>query len=124
MDKCAECGENVGLGEHHECKSPWILPDPKIKNYRNPRYREFIRSKPCLICGSRSQVTWHHEAFKLKGTGMKGPDIWTVPLCDECHKSRNRLGFDSFWEAANLNPMYEIMKLNNEFFSLNKGKKI
>lgn len=124
MDKCADCDETIGLGEQHECKPPWMNSDPKIKNYRNPRYRKFIRSKLCLICSSKSQVTWHHEAFTLKGTGIKGPDIWTVPLCPNCHSVRNRLGFDSFWEASNLNPMYEIMKLNNEFFSLNKGKKI
>jgi len=99
-------------------------PDPKIPNYQNPRYRRFIRTKPCLVCSHGKPVQCHHEAFKLKGVGMRGPDIWTLALCAECHGSRHRIGFDTFWESANLNPMYEIMKLNNEFFSLNKGKKI
>lgn len=99
-------------------------PDPKIKNYKNERYLSFIRKKSCLVCTFGKPVQPHHEAFKLKGMGMRGPDIWTLHLCDECHKSRHRLGFKSFWETANLDPMYEIMKLNNEFFSLNKGKKI
>ena len=116
--------------EHREMVDPWpetFTPDPKTPNYQNPRYRKFVRSKACIICSHGKPVQCHHEAFGQKGVGMRGPDLWTLPLCNECHGSRHRLGFHSFWETAKYKTsdvMYEIMKLNNEFFSLNKGKKI
>ena len=95
---------------------------PKIKNYRNPAYLKFIRSKPCINCGIGDTAQAHHESFKQSGMGTKGPDIWTLPLCAQCHGVRHQIGFESFWQSACLDIKLEMLKLINEFLSLNKGR--
>ena len=59
--------------------------DLKTKTYRNEKYLNFIRSKPCLICGGRSQA--HHVRRQYWGSGVsqKSHDYCTIPLCYACH---------------------------------------
>lgn len=121
MDKCSNCGEPISLREQHECK---ILAMPKIKNYRNPAYLKFIRSKRCIVCNQADKIHAHHEGFKQSGTGTKPPDVWTLPLCWKCHRLRHDKGFASFWQPINLDIRMEMLKFINEFLYLNEGKKI
>lgn len=78
--------------------------NPCLKNqtHRNKSYLQWIRSKGCVICG-RPAIA-HHEVITNKGTGIKGSDYETLPLCPTtalnrigCHESRHRIGKLTFW---------------------------
>ena len=82
------------------------------KAYRNKEYLEFIRSKPCFICGQMPAVP-HHEGLGLRGVGMKPPDLWTVPLCHACHTRRHNKGVKTFWGEMNIERV--ILKFVSEW---------
>jgi hypothetical protein len=62
---------------------------PKSKTFRSPKYLDFIRSKPCLMCGSPAPSDPHHERLGEGGMGLKAPDTHALPLCRECHGRRH-----------------------------------
>lgn len=61
----------------------FALSDP----YRSPEWLEFIRRKPCLF-HSYERAEPHH--FLGSTHGLKSSDIFTVPLCRECHEFYHR----------------------------------
>lgn len=63
--------------------------DPKPSTWRSKKYLDFIRSKPCLMCGHYAPSMAHHEGFGSKGMGMKVSDAQTIPLCPVCHSGRH-----------------------------------
>ena len=75
-----------------------IRPDQKLKTYRNPKYLDFVRSHPCLICGKDS-VAHHESATGLSpgAMGKKCSDLLAIPLCPECHQKRHDEGYITFW---------------------------
>lgn len=68
----------------------------KEKTFRSKKYLEFIRSQPCLIC-QHPESDPHHETLSGKGTGLKGPDNETIPLCKTHHDERHRVGRETFY---------------------------
>jgi len=64
-------------------------PDPK----RNAAHLTFIRSLPCLGCGSSNRSQAHHLlGLDLgKGMGLRVADRFTVPLCNACHSTLHDL---------------------------------
>ena len=100
-------------------------PVPKIKNYRNNKYLEFIRSKPSLKSGKMgtkyNPTRACHQTFGKAGTSIKSPDIFTVPLLNSEHVVEH-LGHDTFWGNENLE--LRCLEYIAEFLSLNKGRKI
>lgn len=55
---------------------------------RNPKYLEFIRTRPCWFCGREAEP--HHSIKHLRpisdgGTARKGSDYLAIPLCRLCH---------------------------------------
>lgn len=69
-----------------------IVQCNKTKTFRSKKYLDFIRSKPCLVCGKPGPSDPHHENLGFCGVGMKAPDTHTVPLCRECHQRRHITG--------------------------------
>ena len=75
----------------------------KIKPYRNKPYRNYIESLPCAKCGRESNyhldIICHHEKLggESGGIATKPHDTFTVPLCMICHRNRDLLGKDTFW---------------------------
>jgi hypothetical protein len=67
--------------------------------YRSKKYKTFISSKPCLICGMDSDP--HHEPMKRGGKGIKAPDTHCLPLCHNHHTERHAVGPDTFWGEHN-----------------------
>lgn len=62
--------------EDLEIASKTQLPDS------DPRYLDYIRSLPCLVCGKRGHTNAHHlKDMKLCGISQKAPDWATIPLC-------------------------------------------
>ena len=60
-------------------------PQLKIKPYRSEKYLNFIRSKPCVICGKKAQAHHVRRSYWGSGTAIKPHDFVTIPLCYECH---------------------------------------
>ena len=73
----------------------------KPKTPRDPKYLNFIRSKPCCICGSPAEP--HHESGLGDSGGMslKCSDYFAVPFCRHDHRMRDVKGFKSFWHNEN-----------------------
>ena len=61
---------------------------------RNPEYLAWIRSLPCLVCGSRPSDPHHVRGRKLDDVGS------VVPLCNPCHRlfhDKGRLTVERLW---------------------------
>lgn len=66
-----------------------VTPDPKPQTMRSEKYKKFIRSMPCIVCG-RTPSEHSHEPLNGHGMGCKGPDNESLPLCYECHRTGKR----------------------------------
>ena len=53
---------------------------PKPKTYRNKKYLDEIRKRPCCVYG-KAEVIVHHVSVGDAGFGMKSGDLTTVSLC-------------------------------------------
>jgi hypothetical protein len=51
---------------------------------RDPRYRAWIRTLPCAVCGARWRVEAAHTGYD-GGMAQKSSDYSCVPLCRNCH---------------------------------------
>ena len=70
---------------------------PKDKTYRSESYKAYIRTLPCVVCGASAEC--HHEVGG--GMGIKGSDLFSIPLCRDDHRKREDMGKQSFWEEVN-----------------------
>lgn len=75
---------------------------PKQKAYRNRQYLDFIRSKSSLYSGlpgtKHDPIVAAHQGFGKKGTSIKSPDTYTVPLkWSEHQKFEHQKGGKTFW---------------------------
>lgn len=64
-------------------KKSFIIPELR-KSLRSEAYLDFIRHKPCILCGSPPKSDPHHQGYR--GLGQKTDDTRTVPLCRKCHR--------------------------------------
>ena len=69
----------------------------KEKTHRSEKYKKFIRSQPCAICGLEVSQH-HHEPLNGHGMALKGPDNEALPLCYRCHTERHIKGRDTFYK--------------------------
>ncbi len=55
---------------------------------RSKRYLDWVRARPCCICGGTQDIHAHHHGRREGGGGMglKTCDLHTVPLCPSCHR--------------------------------------
>ena len=83
-------------------------------------YANYIRSKPCLICGKKSQLS-HQRVLGGGGTSKRPPDTHALPLCDEHHKEEH-LGSIWFWQKYY--PEYDAPGMRKEMVQLLILKKI
>ena len=89
----------------------------KIKPYRDKKYLAWIRTKPCTYCGrSKSEyldIVPAHQNFEMGSMGSKASDLYTIPLCTDCHLVEHTQGHDTFWGLRDLK--LEVLKLINEY---------
>lgn len=53
---------------------------------RDPAYLDYLRGKPCMICGVQHRCQAHHlRDTRISGMAIKAPDWCAIPLCQECH---------------------------------------
>ena len=85
-----------------------------MKPVRNSRYLAWIRTQPCLVCGSTRWIEAAHTG--PHGLGQKSPDTSAVPLCAMHHRtgkdSYHRLGPRKFGEVHNLDLAAIVRRLN------------
>lgn len=86
-----------------------------------PKHLAFVQSKPCMICGDRSEAhhllrPWHG----WRGTGMKAGDMNAVPLCPEHHRQLHLCGNEeAFFDLMRGSPdagKNEARRLWNDFW--------
>lgn len=58
---------------------------PKQKVIRLPGYLEWIRTRPCVDCGSSETVPHHILKHTDSGKQLKPSDFYCVPLCHHHH---------------------------------------
>ena len=87
-----------------------------MKPQRNPRYLAWIRTHPCVVCGSWRGIEAAHTG--PHGLGQKSPDTSAIPLCAKHHRTGNdsyhRLGPRRFAQAHNLDIPAIVRKLNQK----------
>ena len=92
---------------------------------RDPRYRAWIRTLPCAVCGSKWRVEGAHTGAD-GGMSQKASDYSCVPLCRCCHTAgrdayhrigkrefANRYGIDLFKLVEALNLRWEDQQANH-----------
>ncbi len=62
--------------------------DPATSPVRSGAHLTFVRQQPCWFCGTDQDVQAHHHGRRQGGggTGLKGCDLLTVPLCPRHHQ--------------------------------------
>lgn len=87
-----------------------------MKPQRNPRYLAWIRTQPCVVCGTRRGIEAAHTG--PHGLGQKSPDSSAIPLCIRHHRtgkdSYHRLGARKFAEVHQLDIPELVRRLNTK----------
>ena len=82
---------------------------------RNAQYLVWIRSLPCLACGSIRQMEAAHTGSD-GGMSQKPSDYSCVPLCRDCHtagaNAYHRIGKLAFERRCGV-PLAELVKVLN-----------
>ena len=85
-----------------------------MKPPRNPKYLAWIRTLPCVVCGSPRGIEAAHTG--PHGMEQKAPDTSAIPLCSTHHRtgkdSYHRLGPRNFAELHNLDIPALVRRLN------------
>jgi len=87
-----------------------------MKSERDPRYLAWIRTLPCVVCGSTRGIEASHTG--PHGLGQKSSDFSAIPLCYRHHRtgrdSYHRLGPRKFTQTHNLNIPAIVLRLNTK----------
>ena len=89
---------------------------PKWIKHENKDYENYIRKKPCLICGQEG-VDLHHVWHARRNCYL------STPLCRGCHTARpdsyHAIEHKEFCERHNINLEWEIIELLSEYIERN-----
>lgn len=107
------------IPRHPEAFSKDPSCDRKRPRQKASQHLAFIRTLPCLVCGSRATVQAAHvrmasPAHGKRAGGMqrKPDDKWSVPMCVEHHEDQHRTGNEkSFWSAVGIDPLGTALAL-------------
>lgn len=90
---------------------PQRIPKPakRASRWRSIAHCNHVRGFACAMCGSKTNVVAAHVKMGAHtGTGQKGDDWLTAPLCDGpfsnidgmlgCHDRQHVIGERSFWK--------------------------
>ena len=96
---------------------------PRLGPQRSPDYLAWIRTLPCVVCGSARLVeAAHTNALGPRGLGQKASDFSAVPLCAAHHRtgvdSYHRLGEEHFGRVHQVDLSETVFVLNHEFNNL------
>lgn len=76
----------------------------------DPGYLAFLRTRPCMICGTRQGVEAAHIRFGLTGMGRKPDDSKALPLCAWDHRNgphaQHKTGDEqAWWQEKGIDPL-------------------
>lgn len=97
-----------------------MRPDNLV--FHSPKYEEWIREKPCLVCGRKAQV---HHVWNSGGKKAHNSMV-SVSLCERHHlhgfpDSYHSLGKEEFEDRHCLNLEWEIINFLSQYiFEKNK----
>lgn len=81
----------------------------KKKTARDKKYLAFVLTQPCCICGIEDEtIIYHHTT--TGGTGMKGSDYLTIPLCGKHHAEVHNTGCKTFYDDHNKTESLLVLK--------------
>lgn len=90
---------------------------------RHPRQHDekhlaFIRQLPCCVCGDNTTTEAAHLRFpdtraakRSVGKAEKPDDVWTVPLCGDCHRKQHTMAEEDFWTNTGVDPVFVALAL-------------
>ena len=89
---------------------------------KNDGHLKFIRSLPCVICGTHKGVEAAHLRMgsltygkPATPMGVKPNDQWSTPLCDGHHRTlpdaQHNVGEEQFWKAHGIDPFRIALSL-------------
>ena len=85
-----------------------------MKPQRYSRYLAWIRTQPCVVCGTRRGIEASHTG--PHGLGQKSPDTSAIPLCSKHHRTGNdsyhKLGSRKFAVVHSLDIPAIVQRLN------------
>lgn len=102
-------------------RSHRIVPHPEAFSRLRPRqprkqageHLKFIRSLPCVVCGSRRNVQAAHIRMASRvygkretGTGEKSSDRFVTSLCADHHHEQHSGSEAEFWKRHGLDPFF------------------
>jgi hypothetical protein len=97
-------------------KKASVLGTPKTP--RNWKYKAWIRTLPCGVCGATPSEAAHTGSDG--GTSLKASDYSCVPLCCDCHTqgplSYHQLGREDFELRHGLDLKALVKRLNRLWF--------
>ncbi|TKI02155.1 DUF968 domain-containing protein, partial [Martelella alba] len=69
---------------------------PKRRRWTNEAYTQWVKAQPCAGCGQPADDPHHIIDHGFSGTGTKPHDLFTIPLCRQCHDEihRDRRAFE------------------------------
>lgn len=96
---------------HPEAFSRDLRSRGKHPRARSGQHLTFIRTLPCLICGSRRNTQAAHiraanpiYGKRHTGLGEKPSDRFCLPCCSDCHHEQHQGNELAFWQAHGIDP--------------------
>lgn len=91
------------------------------QKYSSKKYIDYIREKPCLVCGLQPCDPDHLEARGMGGANKSGyKDYSCVPLCRIHHTERHQMGNYKFENTYNINLWKDAFNLIRRYFIAEK----
>lgn len=75
------------------------------KRYVNLKHLAYVRTRPCMVCGTDQGIEAHHLMRPWRGArgmALKSGDENVVPLCAHHHRNLHRIGNEEKFFLENL----------------------
>ena len=113
------CAEQANRKWEDTVSNDFILHPPLRKDprFKAPKYLNFIREQPCIVCDRVAQA--HHVIYKSRGNWSS--DLATVPLCEEHHTGINgihTLGLEEFEARHRIYAWLEVLRMWERYYEL------
>ena len=94
-----------------------FMAKPQEQKSQSKKYLDYIRKKPCSVCGSMPCDPDHLEARGMGGANKDGyKDYSCIPLCRTHHTERHNMGNNGFEARYNINIWKDAFNLLRRYF--------